>query len=117
MAEEPMAQQEIRQLPGASGDDADLARQLSALSSVFDATPVAMAAWSVEGRLLRANAVFSDLVGVSGPRLAGRRFDTFVDPADADRIRRRARGPARRATATSSSASWAACDPTASTTG
>ncbi len=87
MAEEPLARQDVEAVPPGLGPDAGLARQLAALSSVFDAAPVAMAAWSVEGRLLLANAVFSDLVGVHGDELIDRRFDSFVDPAEAAEIR------------------------------
>ncbi len=87
MAEEPLAQQEIRDAPTASGGGSDLTRQLAALSSVFDATPVAMAAWSVDGRLMQANAVFCDLVGVNPAEVVGRRFDTFIDPTEAGEVR------------------------------
>ena len=39
-----------------------LARHLAPLASVFDATPIAMGVWSLEGDLVQANPVFRDLV-------------------------------------------------------
>ncbi len=86
MAEEPVARQ-VGDAPTASGGGPDLTRQLAALASVFDATPVAMAAWSVDGDLLQANAVFCDLVGVDPAEVVGRRFDTFVDPTEEESVR------------------------------
>jgi diguanylate cyclase (GGDEF)-like protein/PAS domain S-box-containing protein len=57
------------------------------VASVFDAAPIATAMWSVDGELLHANPVFGDLVGEEPEDLVGRRFEEFIDPADAPALR------------------------------
>ena len=87
MAEEPMANDGVGGGRAAGRHAPALARQLEALSSVFDATPIGMAVWSTEGELVQANPVFCDLVNATQAELEGRRFESFVDPVDADEIR------------------------------
>jgi diguanylate cyclase (GGDEF)-like protein/PAS domain S-box-containing protein len=55
---------------------------LHAVRTVFDASPVGVAVWSVEGQLLHANPVFGDLVGRDPGELVGEQFASFIDPVD-----------------------------------
>jgi diguanylate cyclase (GGDEF)-like protein/PAS domain S-box-containing protein len=57
------------------------------VAAVFDAAPIGVAVWSVDGELLHPNPVFSDLVGESREALVGRRFEEFIDPTDAPALR------------------------------
>jgi diguanylate cyclase (GGDEF)-like protein/PAS domain S-box-containing protein len=91
MAEDPLADHAFRGEPApesGSGLPADLLRSLA---SVHDAMPVGVAVWTVDGRLARANPVFCDLVDDGPSGLVGRRFDSFVDPLEADMIRNQLR--------------------------
>ena len=54
---------------------------------MFDAAPVAVAAWSMEGVLVQANPVFCDVVQLPEERAQGRRFESFIDPAEAGTVR------------------------------
>jgi diguanylate cyclase (GGDEF)-like protein/PAS domain S-box-containing protein len=63
-----------------------LARHLAPLASVFDATPVAMGVWTLDGALVQANPVFRDLVNLSLSAVEGQHFESFVDPADAPAV-------------------------------
>ncbi|MGZ4692061.1 MAG: diguanylate cyclase domain-containing protein [Acidimicrobiales bacterium] len=62
---------------------ATLARHLAPLASVFDATPIAMGVWSLEGELMQANPVFRDLFDLPVAEVVGRRFESYLDAADA----------------------------------
>jgi len=64
-----------------------LACHRESLAALFDATPVAMGAWSMAGELVHANPVFRDLVQITLDEVEGQRFETFVDPASADEVR------------------------------
>jgi diguanylate cyclase (GGDEF)-like protein/PAS domain S-box-containing protein len=64
------------------------ARHLRALRTVYDASPIGAAAWSIDGLLLHANPVFGDLVGRDPDELVGEQFASFIDPADEPTILR-----------------------------
>jgi diguanylate cyclase (GGDEF)-like protein/PAS domain S-box-containing protein len=66
----------------------DLARLVQRLGAVFDAAPIAVAAWSVDGELLHPNPVFRDVFGEEGETLTGRRFEEFIDPSDVASLRK-----------------------------
>ena len=85
-AEKPAVQHEMQGEPRARLSST-LARHLAPLASVFDATPIAMGVWSLDGELVQANPVFRDLVDLSVTEVVGQRFESFVDPADADEVR------------------------------
>jgi diguanylate cyclase (GGDEF)-like protein/PAS domain S-box-containing protein len=63
-----------------------LARHLGPLASVFDAAPIAMGVWTLDGVLVQANPVFGDLVGLAPDEVEGQLFEAFVDPADAAEV-------------------------------
>jgi diguanylate cyclase (GGDEF)-like protein/PAS domain S-box-containing protein len=58
------------------------AGHLDAVRTVFDASPIGVAIWSLDGGLLHANPVLCDLAGRSAEDLVGEVFATFIDPAD-----------------------------------
>jgi diguanylate cyclase (GGDEF)-like protein/PAS domain S-box-containing protein len=69
------------------GGSDTLARHVSRVSAVFDAAPIGVGVWSLEGVLVHANPVLCDLVGRTLPGLAGELFESFIDPAEAPAIR------------------------------
>jgi diguanylate cyclase (GGDEF)-like protein/PAS domain S-box-containing protein len=69
------------------GGSDTLARHVSRVSAVFDAAPIGVGVWSLEGVLVHANPVLCDLVGRPLPALAGDLFESFIDPAEAPTIR------------------------------
>jgi diguanylate cyclase (GGDEF)-like protein/PAS domain S-box-containing protein len=87
MAEEPLAHETDRG-NAATPSTAVTARQLEGLAAIYDAMPVGMAAWTVDGVLARANPVFCDLVHETADALVGRRFDSFIDATEVVTIRR-----------------------------
>ncbi len=87
MAEEPVAPHGIDTDDGSSRRETSSARSLERLASIYDAMPVGMAAWSVDGRLVTANPVFCDLMQSDLADLVDRRFDSFVDPIEARGVR------------------------------
>ena len=64
-----------------------LSRHIDSLISVFDAAPVAMGVWSIDGELVHANPVFRDLVQLTVDEVPGQRFESFIDPLEAGEIR------------------------------
>src|SRR5215471_4644958 len=87
MAEEPLAHEVVRG-HAMTSSSAVSARQLESLAAIYDAMPVGMAAWTVDGVLARANPVFCDLVHEPADALVGRRFDSFIDATEVVTIRR-----------------------------
>ena len=74
--------------PSREVDGSDtLARHVSRVSAVFDAAPIGVGVWSVEGVLVHANPVLCDLVGRTLSQLVGEVFESFIDPAEAPAIR------------------------------
>jgi len=65
-----------------------LTRHISRLAAVFDAAPIAVGVWSVDGELLHANPVLCDLVAQRRTELIGQPFETFIDSKDAPAVRR-----------------------------
>ena len=65
-----------------------LTRHISRVAAIFDAAPVAVGVWSVDGELLHANPVLCDLVGQTRGELLGITFEAFIRPSDAPTIRR-----------------------------
>jgi len=74
-----------------SGGDT-LLRHVSRLSGVYDAAPIGVGVWSLEGILVHANPVLCDLTGRSGSTLTGEVFESFIDPAEAPAIRQSVQG-------------------------
>ncbi len=70
--------------PG-SGDA--LQRHVTRVSAVFDATPIGVGLWSLDGVLVHANPVLCDLVGRSRSELVGEGFESFIDPVESTTIR------------------------------
>lgn len=64
-----------------------LTRHISRLAAVFDAAPIAVGVWSVDGELLHANPVLCDLVGQPRTELIGQPFETYIDSKDAPGVR------------------------------
>ncbi|MBI2704925.1 MAG: diguanylate cyclase [Actinobacteria bacterium] len=64
-----------------------LTRHISRLAAVFDAAPIAVGVWSVDGELLHANPVLCDLVAQPRTELIGQPFESFIDPHDAAGVR------------------------------
>jgi diguanylate cyclase (GGDEF)-like protein/PAS domain S-box-containing protein len=64
-----------------------LARHIKRVAAVFDAAPIGVAVWSVDGELLHPNPVFRDLLAEGRDELIGRRFEEFIDPSDAPALR------------------------------
>ncbi|MCU0270477.1 MAG: diguanylate cyclase [Acidimicrobiales bacterium] len=71
---------------GARADDV-LARHLVRVCAMFDAAPMGVGVWSVDGELLHANPVLCDLVHQPYGALVGRAFvESFIDPAQAHAV-------------------------------
>lgn len=76
-------------LPSRAGDPGpDMARHIRRVAAVFDAAPIGVAVWSVDGEMLHTNPVFRDLLAEGRDDLVGRRFEEFIDPSDAPGLRR-----------------------------
>ena len=76
-------------LPNRAGDPGpDMARYIRRVAAVFDAAPIGVAVWSVDGEMLYTNPVFRDLLAEGRNDLVGRRFEEFIDPSDAPGLRR-----------------------------
>jgi diguanylate cyclase (GGDEF)-like protein/PAS domain S-box-containing protein len=76
-------------LPNRAGEPGpDLTRHVQRVAAVFDAAPIGVAMWSVDGELLQTNPVFRDLLAEGRDDLVGRRFEEFIDPGDAPGLRR-----------------------------
>ena len=74
--------------PSREVDGSDtLARHVSRVSAVFDAAPIGVGVWSLEGVLVHGNPVLCDLVGRTLSQLSGELFESFIDPAEAPAIR------------------------------
>lgn len=65
------------------------ARHISRISAVFDAAPIGVGLWSVDGRLLHANPVLCDLLGSDLVSLQGEQIDAVLVPEDVRPVRRR----------------------------
>jgi diguanylate cyclase (GGDEF)-like protein/PAS domain S-box-containing protein len=61
-----------------------LALDLSAVAHIFDASPIGVGVWTVDGELSYANPVLCDLLGRPLSDLEGEIFDDFVHPEDAE---------------------------------
>jgi len=51
------------------------------VAAVFDAAPIGVAVWTIDGELAHANPVMCDLLGGSRDDLVGRRLSSFLSPA------------------------------------
>jgi diguanylate cyclase (GGDEF)-like protein/PAS domain S-box-containing protein len=69
-----------------AGPGSTLTRHIARVSAVFDAAPIGVGVWSVDGVLLHANPVLCDLVGREQQDLVGEVFDAFINRADAEGI-------------------------------
>lgn len=59
----------------------DVSSAVGPVAAVFDAAPIGVALWSVDGELAYANPVMCDLLGGSLDDLVGRRLSSFLSPA------------------------------------
>ena len=73
---------------GASVPGSTLTRHIARLGAVFDAAPIGVGVWSVEGELVHANPVLCDLLGRTRSELVGEVFELFIEPADFSGIRK-----------------------------
>jgi diguanylate cyclase (GGDEF)-like protein/PAS domain S-box-containing protein len=64
-----------------------LTRHVGRLAAVYDAAPIAVGVWSVDGELLHSNPVLCDLLHQSRNELAGQVFESFIDPPDVVGVR------------------------------
>ena len=87
MTDEPPRPRGVALPKRAADGGPDLARYVTRVAAVFDAAPVAVAVWSVDGELLHPNPVFRDLFGEGRDDLVGRRFEEFIDPSDVPALR------------------------------
>lgn len=87
MTDEPPRPSGVALPNRAEGTGPALARHVAQVAAVFDPAPIGVAVWSVDGEMLHPNPVFRDLVGMSRDDLIGRRFEEFIEPADAAGLR------------------------------
>ncbi len=87
MADEPTGWNALRARPG-NGPAFTLTRHISRVAAIFDAAPIGVGVWSMDGVLLHANPVLCDLLGASRSELSGRLFEEFIHLRDAPGIRR-----------------------------
>ncbi len=80
--------------PGSGGPTAKsaasgvvVARHISRIAAIFDAAPIGVGVWSVEGHLLHANPVLCDLLGEDLGALQGERIELVLDPGDVVEVR------------------------------
>jgi diguanylate cyclase (GGDEF)-like protein/PAS domain S-box-containing protein len=66
----------------ASSLDPELARQVARVSRVFDAAPIGVGVWSVQGAMLHANPVLCELLGAEPDDIVGTSFRGYIDPRD-----------------------------------
>ncbi len=64
-----------------------VARHISRIAAIFDAAPIGVGVWSVDGHLLHANPVLCDLLDADPASLAGRPIDAVVPPGDIEAVR------------------------------
>jgi diguanylate cyclase (GGDEF)-like protein/PAS domain S-box-containing protein len=64
-----------------------LTRHIGRLAAVFDAAPIAVGVWSIDGELLHPNPVLCDLVRQPRNELVGQVFESFIDPKDVTGVR------------------------------
>jgi diguanylate cyclase (GGDEF)-like protein/PAS domain S-box-containing protein len=56
------------------------------IAAVYDAAPIGVAAWTVDGQLLHANPVLCQLLGRRLDQLRGELFERFIHPDETDAI-------------------------------
>jgi diguanylate cyclase (GGDEF)-like protein/PAS domain S-box-containing protein len=56
------------------------------VGAVYDAAPIGVAVWTVDGQLVHANPVFCQLVGAPRDELIGELFERFIHAGDAESI-------------------------------
>ncbi len=88
MADQPRDQGSLGAPGRTRGPAFTLTRHISRIAAIFDAAPVGVGVWSVDGELLHANPVLCDLVGQSRGELTGMVFEAFIRPREAPAIRR-----------------------------
>jgi diguanylate cyclase (GGDEF)-like protein/PAS domain S-box-containing protein len=64
-----------------------LTRHIGRLAAVYDAAPIAVGVWSVDGELLHPNPVLCDLVHQSRTELVGQVFESFIEASDVGGVR------------------------------
>lgn len=87
MAEDPPRRGQVARQHQRAGSDVTLARHISRVAAIFDAVPVGVGVWSVDGELLHANLVFCDLLQVRRDELVGQPFEAFIEPKRAPDVR------------------------------
>jgi PAS domain S-box-containing protein len=56
------------------------------IGAIYDASPIGVAVWTVDGQLVHPNPVFCQLLGRDRHDLLGRLFEEFIHPEDTDSI-------------------------------
>jgi diguanylate cyclase (GGDEF)-like protein/PAS domain S-box-containing protein len=87
MADEPTEWSALRAEPR-NGPAFTITRHISRVAAIFDAAPIGVGVWSMDGVLLHANPVLCDLLGAERAELVGRLFEEFIRLRDAPGIRR-----------------------------
>jgi diguanylate cyclase (GGDEF)-like protein/PAS domain S-box-containing protein len=67
--------------------DPILTRHISRVAALFDAAPIGVGIWSVDGELLHANPVLCHLLDQPLAELVGQHFENFIDPTQASDVR------------------------------
>jgi len=63
-----------------------LQHDVELIGAIYDASPIGVAVWTVDGQLVHANPVFCQLVGREPAALLGRLFEDFIHPEDTESI-------------------------------
>jgi diguanylate cyclase (GGDEF)-like protein/PAS domain S-box-containing protein len=87
MADESPRQGRVAPRRHRNGPEATLARHIGRVVAIFDAAPIGVGVWSVDGELLHANPVLCDLLLTERDDLVGQPFEAFIEPDQAPQIR------------------------------
>lgn len=87
MADESPRQGRVAPQRHRAGPEAILTRHIGRVAAIFDAAPVGVGVWSVDGELLHANPVLCDLLQAGRDELVGQPFEAFIEPSRAPEIR------------------------------
>jgi diguanylate cyclase (GGDEF)-like protein/PAS domain S-box-containing protein len=63
-----------------------LDHDVTLIQAVYDAAPIGVAVWTVDGQLVHANPVLCQLLGRRLDQVVGQLFERFIHPDDVDRL-------------------------------
>ncbi|MCX7619424.1 MAG: diguanylate cyclase [Acidimicrobiales bacterium] len=86
MADEPTKWSELR-TQARPTTAFTVTRHISRVAAIFDAAPIGVGVWSMDGELLHANPVLCDLLAGARSELVGRLFEEFIRLDEAAGIR------------------------------